>query len=74
MMNHAYYKENTTLIEKSSNLASEVSFMPYLNTPLLDSIEKGIANPANFVEENNDGFLRGAIGTRDANRDVMKKQ
>ena len=59
---------------KSSNLASEVSFMPYLNTPLLDSIEKGIANPANFVEENNDGFLRGAIGTRDANRDVMKKQ
>lgn len=56
---------------KSSNLVSEVSYMPYLNTPLLSSIEKGIANPANFVEENSDGFLRGAVGTRDVNRDVI---
>jgi hypothetical protein len=59
--------------KKSSNLASEVSYMPYLNTPLLGSIEQGIANPANFVEDNSDGFLRGAVGTRDVNRDVMKK-
>ena len=58
---------------KSTNLATEVSFMPYLNTPLLGSIEQGIANPSNFVEDNSDGFLRGAVGTRDANRDVMKK-
>ena len=58
---------------KSTNLVSEVSFMPYLNTPLLSSIERGIANPANLVEDNNDGFMRSALDTRNTNRDVLRK-
>lgn len=57
---------------KSSNLQSEVSFMPYSNTPLLDSVESSIANPTNFVESNDSGMLRNAVGTRDINRDVSK--
>ena len=57
---------------KSSNLQSEVSFMPYSNTPLLDSVETSIANPANFVESNDSGMLRSAVGTRDVNRDISK--
>jgi hypothetical protein len=57
---------------KSTNLQSEVSFMPYSNTPLLDSVETSIANPANFVESNDSGMLRSAVGTRDVNRDISK--
>ncbi len=57
---------------KTSNLQSEISFMPYLNTPLLDSVESSIANPSNFVETPDSGMLRSAVGTRDLNRDVNK--
>ena len=46
--------------------------MPYLNTPLLDSVESSIANPSNFVETPDSGMLRNAVATRDLNRDVNK--
>ena len=46
--------------------------MPYLNTPLLQSIESGIANPANFVEDLDDGFMRGSMPTRDLHRDERR--
>lgn len=57
---------------KSSNLQTEISFIPYSHTPLLSSVEESIANPSNFIESNDVGFLRGAVDTRNLNRDKMK--
>jgi len=57
---------------KSSNLQTEVSYIPYSHTPLIPSVEESVANPANFVESNDIGFLRGAVDTRNLNRDKMK--
>lgn len=56
---------------KSSNIQSEVSYIPYSNTPLLDSVRDTIADPANYIESKDSGILLSAMGTRDVNRDKL---
>ena len=51
--------------KKSINTTTEQSYIPYLNYPLLPSIENSITNPANLVEGvAAEGWIRGGLPSR----------
>lgn len=56
--------------KKSINTTTEQSYMPYLNYPLLPSIENSITNPANLVEGvAAEGWIRGGVPSRELQKD-----
>ena len=56
--------------KKSINTTTEQSYIPYLNYPLLPSIENSITNPANLVEGvAADGWIRGGVPSRELQKD-----
>jgi hypothetical protein len=56
--------------KKSINTTSEQSYIPYLNYPLLPSIENSITNPANLIEGvAADGWIRGGVPSRELQKD-----
>ena len=55
---------------KSITQSSEMSYIKYHNTPMIDSLKTTINNPANLVEETADnGWIRGGIPSRELTRD-----
>ena len=58
---------------KSSNNTSELSYIPYSSTPLLDDIKDRVTNPVYSVEGVASGdWIRGGIPSRELTRDVCK--
>ena len=56
--------------KKSINTTTEQSYMPYLNYPLIPSIENSITNPANLVEGvAAEGWIRGGVPSRELQKD-----
>jgi hypothetical protein len=56
--------------KKSINPLSEISYVPYYNTPLIPSLQATISNPANLVEGvAADGWIRGGLPSRELIRD-----
>lgn len=56
--------------KKSINLVSEISFMPYNQTPMIPSLQATISNPANLVEGvAAEGWIRGGLPSRELTRD-----
>jgi hypothetical protein len=56
--------------KKSINLVSEISFIPYSNTPMIPSLEATITNPTNLVEGiAAEGWIRGGLPSRELIRD-----
>jgi hypothetical protein len=56
--------------KKSINTTTEQSYIPYMNYPLLPSIENSITNPANLVEGvAADGWIRGGVPSRELQKD-----
>lgn len=56
--------------KKSTNLLSELSYMPYSNTPMIPSLQATITNPANLVEGvAAEGWIRGGLPSRELVRD-----
>ena len=56
--------------KKSINTTTEQSYIPYLNYPLLPSIENSITNPANLVEGvASEGWIRGGVPSRELQKD-----
>ena len=55
---------------KSITQSSEMSYIKYHNTPMIDTLKSTINNPANLVEETADnGWIRGGIPSRELTRD-----
>jgi hypothetical protein len=60
--------------KKSINTTTEQSYIPYMNYPLLPSIENSITNPANLVEGVAvDGWIRGGAPSRELQKDLDYK-
>lgn len=58
------------LNKKSINPLSEISYVPYYNTPMIPSLEATITNPANLVEGvAAEGWIRGGLPSRELIRD-----
>ena len=56
--------------KKSINTTTEQSYIPYMNYPLLPSIENSVTNPANLVEGvASDGWVRGGVPSRELQKD-----
>jgi hypothetical protein len=56
--------------KKSINTTTEQSYIPYMNYPLLPSIENSITNPANLVEGvASEGWIRGGVPSRELQKD-----
>ena len=60
--------------KKSINTTTEQSYIPYMNYPLLPSIENSITNPANLVEGvAAEGWIRGGAPSRELQKDLDYK-
>lgn len=60
--------------KKSVNTTTEQSYIPYMNYPLLPSIENSVTNPANLVEGvAADGWIRGGVPSRELQKDLDYK-
>lgn len=58
---------------KSSNNTTEISYIPYSSTPLLDDIKERITNPAYSVEGVASGdWIRGGVPSRELTRDTCR--
>ena len=56
--------------KKSINTTTEQSYIPYMNYPLIPSIENSITNPANLVEGvAAEGWIRGGVPSRELQKD-----
>ena len=56
--------------KKSINTTTEQSYIPYMNYPLLPSIENSVTNPANLVEGvASEGWVRGGVPSRELQKD-----
>jgi hypothetical protein len=55
--------------KKSYNQLSEVSYLPFSNTPLIPSIKSTITNPTYLVEDNSGEWVRGGVPSRELMRD-----
>jgi len=57
------------LNKKSINPSSEICYMKYSNTPLLQPLKETIANPNNLIEDNAaKGWIRGGVPSRELTR------
>lgn len=55
---------------KTSNPSSEVCYLGYQNTPMIDSLKQTITNPANLCESSAaNGWIRGGLPSRELTRD-----
>ena len=64
-------QEDYNYNRKSSNNTSEISYIPYSSTPLLDDIKDRVTNPAYSVEGVASGdWIRGGVPSRELTRDV----
>ena len=55
---------------KSANPSSEVCYLGYQNTPMIQSLKQTIANPANLCESSAaEGWIRGGLPSRELTRD-----
>mgnify|MGYP000722137052 CR=1 FL=1 len=60
--------------KKSVNTTTEQSYIPYMNYPLLPSIENSVTNPANLVEGvAAEGWIRGGVPSRELQKDLDYK-
>jgi len=56
--------------KKSINPSSEVSYLQYSQTPMLQHIQETISNPANLIESSAaEGWIRGGLPSRELARD-----
>ncbi len=61
--------ENETT-KKSVNPYSEISYAPYIETPMIPSLKNTISNPTNLVESSaSRGWIRGGVPSRELTRD-----
>lgn len=64
----------TTLNLKSENQSSEICYMKYSDTPMIQPIKSTITNPANLVEGVADKtWVRGGAPTREIGKNYLKK-
>jgi hypothetical protein len=55
---------------KSVNPSSEISYINYLNTPMIPSLQADITNPQHIIENDaSDGWIRGGLPSRELTRD-----
>ena len=58
------------MLKKSTGNMTEISFLDYESSPIMDSIKRSVTNPKYLVEESAmDGWIRGGIDSRDAQND-----